>query len=258
MITVYLVGLLVVLIAVTLVWLLSLQLRDSSIVDIFWGTGFVLVGFTYFALSENGSADRKMLLMTLVTLWGLRLSLHIGYRNFGKGEDFRYARWREEAGASWWWRSFFKVFLLQGGILWIVSMPLLGAQYSDTPPQTGILDWIGVAIWAIGFFFEAVGDWQLLRFRANPANRGKVLDTGLWRYTRHPNYFGDAVQWWGFYVIALSAGAWWSVISPILMTFLLMRVSGVSMLEDTLRNTKPTYHEYIRRTSAFFPLPPRK
>lgn len=258
MVDVFLIGLPVVLFAVTVVWLISLWLRDASIVDIFWGTGFIIVGATYYFFMPAGYADRKMLIMVLVIVWGLRLSLHIGYRNHGKGEDYRYRNWREEAGASWWWKSYIKVFLLQGVILWIVSLPLLGAMYAAAPATLGIADWIGTGVWAIGFFFEAVGDWQLLRFRMNEANRGSVMDRGLWRYTRHPNYFGDAVQWWGFYLIALSAGAWYAIISPLLMTYLLMRVSGVAMLEKTLKETKPAYRDYVQRTSAFFPMPPRK
>jgi steroid 5-alpha reductase family enzyme len=258
MVEISLIALLVVLLAVTVVWFISLRLRDASIVDIFWGTGFIIAGVTYYLLTPAGFADRKILIMVLVIVWGLRLSLHIAYRNHGKGEDFRYLKWREEAGNSWWWKSYLKVFVLQGVILWVVSLPLLAAQYAAVPAALGIVDWIGVCVWVTGFFFEAVGDWQLLRFRMNPANLGRVMDQGLWRYTRHPNYFGDAVQWWGFYLIALAAGAWYTIISPLLMTYLLMRVSGVAMLEKTLRETKPAYRDYIQRTSAFFPMPPRK
>jgi steroid 5-alpha reductase family enzyme len=230
-------------------------MKDSSIVDIFWGSGFVIVGWFYFAMSE-GNMARKWLLMVLVTIWGLRLSLHIAKRNLGKGEDFRYQTWRKEAGASWWWKSLVKVFLLQGLILWFVSMPLLGAQFFAT--ELNWLDYLGIVVWLIGFVFEAGGDWQLMQFRADESKKGKVLNTGLWRYSRHPNYFGDAAQWWGFYFMALAAGAWWTILSPLLMTFLLMRVSGVVMLEHSLKKTKPEYAAYIKRTSAFFPMPPKK
>jgi steroid 5-alpha reductase family enzyme len=250
----YFMALGVVLALFSSLWLLSLFMRDSSIVDIFWGTGFVIVGYFYFAMSE-GTAERKWLIMVLVALWGLRLSLHIARRNFGKGEDFRYQTWRKEAGASWWWKSYFKVFLLQGFILWFISMPLLGAQYFSA--ELSWRDFLAILIWLIGFVFEAGGDWQLMQFRINPKNKGKVLDTGFWRYSRHPNYFGDAAQWWGFYLLAASAGAWWAILSPILMTFLLMRVSGVVMLESNLKKSKPEYADYIKRTSAFFPLPPK-
>jgi len=241
-----------------LLWLASLALKNSSIVDIFWGAGFVLSGWIYYALTPDGSPSRKLLLMVLVTIWGLRLSSYILYRNWRKPEDFRYQKWREEAGRSWWWRSFFKVFLLQGFFMWAISVPLLAAQYPALPASLGFLDFLGGAVWAYGFFFEAVGDLQLAIFKSDPANKGKLLDKGVWRYTRHPNYFGDAAQWWGYFLIALSAGGWWTVFSPLFMTYLLVKVSGVALLEKTLKNAKPGYEEYVRRTSPFIPLPPKK
>jgi len=241
-----------------LLWLISLALRNSSIVDIFWGAGFFLAGWIYYALTPEGSPARKLLLMILVTIWGLRLSFHILFRNWRKPEDFRYQKWREEAGKSWWWHSFFKVFLLQGFFMWVISIPLLAAQYPSFPAALGFLDYSGAAVWAYGFFFEAVGDLQLSIFKSNPANKGKLLDRGVWRYTRHPNYFGDAAQWWGYFLIGLSAGGWWSIFSPAFMTFLLVKVSGVALLEKSLKNAKPGYQEYVRRTSAFIPLPPKK
>jgi steroid 5-alpha reductase family enzyme len=239
------------------VWLLSLALRDSSIVDWLWGPGFIVVAWLGLINAGSGS-PRALLLVALVTIWGLRLGLHIFIRNRGKGEDYRYARWRAEAGASWWWRSFFKVNLLQGAVMWAVSVPLTAVLYSAQPMEWTVWDALGLLLWGLGFFFEAVGDWQLLRFKANPANQGKVLDTGLWRYTRHPNYFGDATLWWGFYGFALAVGAWWTVFSPLLMTFLLVRVSGVAMLEADLKQKRPAYQDYIRRTSSFIPRPPRR
>jgi steroid 5-alpha reductase family enzyme len=254
---VYSLAALVVLGYMTALWLLSLVLRDSSIVDIFWGAGFVVVNGFYFALTPDGLPARKWLISLLVTVWGLRLSLHILRRNWGQGEDFRYQKWRREAGRKWWWFSFFKVFLLQGVLLWIISVPLLGAQINATPDRLTLLDFLAVPLWAVGFFFEAVGDWQLARFKADPANQGQVLRTGVWRYTRHPNYFGDAAQWWAYYLIA-AAGAFWTLYSPILMTTLLVRVSGVALLEKTLKHTKPGYEEYVRTTSAFIPWFPRK
>ena len=253
---IYFVGLFVIVLSVTLLWLVSIAKKDSSIVDIFWGTGFVITGWTFFALTD-GYPARKWLIMTLVTLWGLRLSLHLAFRNLPHGEDFRYRQWREESGKSWWWYSYLKVFLLQGIIMWLVSLPLLGAQFSTQPATLTVLDCLATVVWLIGFLFEVLGDWQLVQFKAKPDSAGKVLDTGLWHYTRHPNYFGDAVQWWAFFLIAVAAGAWWTVLSPLLMTFLLMRVSGVTMLEQTLKKTKPQYHDYIQRTSAFFPMPPK-
>jgi steroid 5-alpha reductase family enzyme len=257
-ISIYLILGLVILGFMTSMWLISLMLKNSSIVDIFWGTGFVIVTWAAFFLTPDGFAPRKWLLNVLVTIWGLRLSLHILVRNWGKHEDFRYQVWRKEAGAAWWWRSFFKVFFLQGVILWIVSTPLLAAQISAQPDRLTWVDFAAIPIWLIGFFFEAVGDFQLARFKANLANKGKVLQSGVWHYTRHPNYFGDAAQWWAFYLIALAAGGWWTIFSPILMTTLLMRVSGVTLLEKTLKEEKPGYKEYVETTSEFIPWFPRK
>lgn len=248
----------IVLALMTLLWLVSLALKNSSIVDIFWGTGFVVVAWVAFLLTPGGAEDRKWLLILLVTVWGLRLSLHILVRNWGKPEDFRYQVWRKEAGAGWWWRSFFKVFLLQGILLWIISAPLLAAQINAQPARLTWIDLLAIAVWLIGFFFEAVGDWQLSRFKANPADKGKVLNTGVWRYTRHPNYFGDAAQWWAYYLVALAAGGWWTIFSPLIMTSLLWRVSGASLLEKTLRAEKPGYREYIESTSEFIPWFPRQ
>lgn len=249
---------LVILGLMTAIWILSLFLRNSSIVDIFWGMGFVVAGWVFFALTPDGFPARKWLISILVTIWGLRLSLYILWRNWGKGEDFRYREWREEAGKKWWWWSFFKVFLLQGVLMWIISAPLLGAQISPTPARLTILDFIAILVWGVGFFFEAVGDWQLARFKADPANKGKLLTTGVWRYTRHPNYFGDAAQWWGYYLIAAASGGFWTVFSPVIMTFLLVRVSGVALLEKSLKEAKPGYKEYVEATSAFIPWFPRK
>ncbi len=247
---------LVVLALMTLMWLISLYLKNSSIVDIFWGTGFVIIAWFTFLLTPDGSIPRKVLLASLVTIWGLRLSIHIFIRNHAKPEDFRYQVWRKAAGAAWWWRSFFKVFLLQGILMWIISAPLVAAQLSGQPLFW--LDYLAIPVWLIGFFFEAVGDFQLARFKSNPANKGKVLDTGVWRYTRHPNYFGDSAQWWAFFLIAAAGGGWWTIFSPIIMTTLLMRVSGVTLLEKTLREEKPGYKEYIEATSEFIPWFPKK
>jgi steroid 5-alpha reductase family enzyme len=241
-----------------LLWLLSLALRNSSIVDISWGTGFVIVAWAAYLLTPDGLLPHRLLLAGLVTVWGLRLSAHILRRNWGKPEDFRYAAWRQESGRNWWWFSFFKVFLLQGILMWIISAPLIAGQVSSLPLRLGLLDVLGIVVWAIGFFFETVGDAQLARFKADPANQGKLLTTGLWRWTRHPNYFGDAAQWWGFYVVGAAAGAWWTVFSPFLMTLLLVRVSGVALLEKTLIQTKAGYREYARATSVFVPWFPRR
>ena len=249
---------LVILVLMTLLWLASLAARNSSIVDIFWGTGFVVTTWTAFALTPAGFPTRKLLISLLVTVWGLRLSLHVFTRNRGKPEDFRYQGWRGEAGKAWWWRSFFKVFLLQGVLMWIIGAPLLAAQISATPNRLTLIDFIAIPVWLVGFFFEALGDWQLAQFKANPANKGKLMNQGVWQYTRHPNYFGDATQWWGFYLVALAAGGWWTIFAPIIMTGLLMRVSGVTLLEKTLKVTKPGYKEYVQTTSEFIPWCPRR
>ena len=234
-------------------WIVSLILRNSSIVDIFWGTGFVVTAWIYFYLTPDGFVTRKLLVASLATLWGLRLSIYILIRNWGHGEDFRYQIWRQESGKNWWWFSFFKVFALQGFLMWVISIALLVAQFNPLPARLIWLDYFGLLVWAIGFYFEAVGDWPLRRFKANPDNQGKLLNTGVWGYTRHPNYFGDAAQWWCFYLIAAAAGGFWSVFSPIIMTLLLLNVSGVSMLEKTLKTTKPGYQVYVETTNAFIP-----
>lgn len=244
---------------VTTVWLLSLVLRNASIIDIFWGPGFVLLAIVYALLSEDGYSGRQLLVVALTAIWGLRLGGYILWRNAGHGEDYRYQKMRENAGSAFWWRSLFTVFLLQGVILWIVAWPLLVAVHSDEPDNLTIADIIGAAVWLVGFLFEAVSDLQLARFKADPANRGKVMDRGLWRYSRHPNYFGNAALWWGLFIIA--AGTPWgiaTVFSPLLMTFLLTRVSGVALLERTIKKRRPEYEDYERRTSAFIPLPPKR
>jgi steroid 5-alpha reductase family enzyme len=253
----YLIGGLVVLCLMTILWLVSLLLKNSSIVDIFWGTGFVVLAWVYFALTPDGFMTRKLLLTILATIWGLRLSLYILYRNWGKPEDFRYQKWRQESGNRWWWKSLFQVFILQGLLMWIISTPLLVAQTAQLPATLTVLDILGAALWAIGFFFETAGDLQLAHFKANPANKGRVMDRGVWHFTRHPNYFGDAAQWWGYFLIATAAGGWWTIFSPVIMTTMLMRVSGVTLLEKTLE-TRPGYKEYIQKTSAFIPWFPRR
>jgi steroid 5-alpha reductase family enzyme len=244
---------LLILSLMTTLWLFSLALKDSSIIDIFWGMGFVVTFWTSTLLVPTAMPARTLLLGIIVTIWGVRLSLHIYQRNHGKSEDFRYAKWRMEAGATWWWRSFFQVFVLQGVLIWIISIPLLAMQTTGSDSVLGCYDLIAVIIWLTGFAFEAGGDYQLTRFKADPANKGKILTSGFWNVTRHPNYFGDAAQWWAFYLLALLSGAGWTMISPLIMTYLLRNISGVEMLEKTLKETKPGYAEYIVNTPAFFP-----
>lgn len=241
----------------TMLWLVSLWVKDASIIDIFWGPGFVILAWFYFWNSPGPGSFRNVLLCLMVSLWGLRLGLHIGLRNIGKGEDFRYRQWRKDGGKNYWWISFFRVFVLQGILMWVISSPLMFAMSDSRVFYITGWDELGIFLWLAGFLFETIGDWQLRRFKKDPANKGKVMDKGLWAWTRHPNYFGDALLWWGYFMFALDVpGGFWFVFSPLLMTFLLMRVSGVSMLESSLKNTKPGYEDYIRRTSAFFPLPP--
>jgi steroid 5-alpha reductase family enzyme len=250
-------GLIAVIALFTGLWLVSLALKNSSIVDMWWGPGIFLIGLTY-QLTSGNATTRSRIVLALVALWAFRLAWHIGARNIGHGEDFRYARWRRERGASWWWFSYFKVFLLQAVIAWIVAMPLYFAITAPEPSQFTLWDQAGALVFAFGFAFEAIGDEQLRRFKLNPANKGRVLDSGLWRYTRHPNYFGEAVMWWAFGLFSLATGGYLGLIGPAIITFLLIRVSGVALLEQTLRETKPEYHDYIRRTSAFLPMPKRR
>ncbi len=250
-------GLATVLGAFGLIWVVSLARRDASIVDIFWGPGFVLATAVY-AWSAEGWAPRETLVLVLVSLWGVRLAVHILWRARGKGEDYRYVEMREKHGGGFWWVSLFTVFLFQALLVALISAPLLQAVQARQPARWTVFDLVGVLLFATGFLFEAVGDLQLSRFRADPANRGKVLRSGLWRYTRHPNYFGDAVVWWSFFVLAVGTpGSLWTVYSPIVMTFLLLKVSGVGLLEKKLRRTRSEYADYVARTNAFFPWFPR-
>ncbi len=246
----------VILTAMFGLWVVGTVLRDVSIVDPFWGTGFVLVAWLALCINWPGQA-RVGLLVALTTIWGLRLSLFLLWRNWGKGEDRRYTAMRLQNGARFWWVSLLTVFLLQGLLLWIVAMPIQVAAARNLSNQHGWLDFVGVLLWATGFVFEAVGDWQLARFKADPNNAGRVMNRGLWRYTRHPNYFGDFCVWWGLYLVAAAGGAWWTFVSPLLMSILLMQVSGVTLLESTIVERRPEYAAYKARTNAFFPGPSR-
>lgn len=249
-------GLAILLACMSLLWVASVILENASIVDPFWGTSFVILGWTYFSRTPGGDEARKILLMSLVSLWGLRLTIYLLWRNWGRGEDFRYQAFRHRYGRHrYWWVSFFQTFMFQGVLAWIVSSSLLGAQVGGG--ALNILDFLGVGIWLVGIIFEAGGDWQLARFKADPANQGRLLTTGLWKYTRHPNYFGDAACWWGYGLISLAAGSPLAAIGAVVMTALIVRVSGVALLEKSLRRDKAGYAAYARRTSAFIPLPPK-
>jgi steroid 5-alpha reductase family enzyme len=246
-------GLVVMLVVAVLVWAISVWRRNVSIVDVLWAPFFLISAWVYSQVLDAG--PRTPWILALVAIWSLRLAGYIGLRNWGQPEDRRYQaiRARNEPGFAF--KSLYLVFALQAVLAWIIGLPLLGAIASDTP--LGLLDWFGVALWCVGFLFEAVGDWQLARFKADPSRQGQVMDLGLWRYTRHPNYFGDFCIWWGFYLMALAAGAAWTIIGPLLMSYLLLKVSGVSLLEKDIGKRRPGYAEYIRRTNAFFPGPRR-
>lgn len=238
-------------------WLLSLPLRNASIVDIVWGLGFVTVGWTAWLISDDHGA-RSLVLLVMVTLWGLRLAAYLAWRNHGKGEDFRYVAMRRSIGSNFWIVSLLSVFGLQGLLLMVVSLPL-----SVGIPQAGVSlgtsSYLGLALFAVGMFFETVGDAQLARFKADPANSGRVMDRGLWQYTRHPNYFGDFCVWWAIFVVVIGVEHWeWTIIGPIAMSVLLLRVSGVALLEKSIGRRRPGYEAYVAQTSAFIPRPPRR
>jgi len=239
-------------------WLISLRYRNVTIVDSLWGLGFVLIVWITFSLSE-GFPGRKTLIASLVTVWGMRLSIYLSRRNWGAGEDARYGEWRKKNGERFRVVSLYKVFLLQAVFLWTIALVLQWGQLSPAPDQFVWLDILGVFVWVFGFVFESVGDRQLARFKADPTNKGRVMDRGLWAYTRHPNYFGEFLIWWGFFLITLSTpNSWWTVISPLIITAVLLKMTGIPLTEATIVKTRPRYNDYIKRTSAFVPWFPRK
>ncbi|MCB2148101.1 MAG: DUF1295 domain-containing protein [Deltaproteobacteria bacterium] len=242
----------------TVGWIFSVLRHNVTIVDSLWGLGFVLVaGVTFW--TGNGFAGRSLLILILTAAWGLRLSVYLTWRNWGKAEDHRYGQWREKSGPYFWIVSIFKVFWLQAFFLWVISLVLQKAQLSPAPPRFTALDVIGTLVWMAGFVFEVVGDWQLARFKADPKNRGRVMDQGLWAWSRHPNYFGEFLIWWGFFLVALpTPGGWWTMISPIIISIVLLKMTGVPLTESALKTRRPGYAEYIDRTSTFFPRPPRR
>ena len=242
-------GLLACLVLAALVWLLSLPLRDVSIVDIAWGALVVAPGLAAAALLPHG--PRTLAVLAIALTWGARLSLYIAWRHRGQPEDPRYQAIRARNQPGFGFKSLYLVFVLQALLAWIVSAPLVAATAS-TAPWTAF-DTAGAALAAFGLAFEAVADAQLAHFKADPAHRGRVMDSGLWRYSRHPNYFGEFCTWWGLGLVAAAGGAWWALASPILMSVLLLKVSGVTLLEPALRERRPEYAHYARRTNAFFP-----
>ncbi|MXY10997.1 MAG: DUF1295 domain-containing protein [Acidimicrobiaceae bacterium] len=238
-------------------WLVSLIKRDVSIVDPLWPMVFVAVAWSVWLWGDGAGSGRDGLMLVMVSAWGLRLGGHLTARKWGEPEDFRYQSLRRRLPPFWLW-SLLVVFILQALLAVVVSLPVQEVLGDPSPSPLGWLDWIGAAVWAVGFGFEAVSDEQLRRFKADPANRGQVMDRGLWRYSRHPNYFGDCVVWWGIYLAAAAAGAWWTIAGPLVMTVLLLRVSGVALLERSIGKRRPGYAEYAARTSAFIPMPPRR
>jgi steroid 5-alpha reductase family enzyme len=238
-------------------WLVSIALRDVSIVDPAWGPAFVLVALTA-AVAGDGCQGRRWLLCGLTAVWGVRLGWHLLRRKLGDPEeDRRYKKMRERRGAAFVPWSLVAIFGLQGLLVLIVSLPLQVS--ADRPGSLNVAIVPGVVLFVVGFLFEAIGDAQLTRFKADPDNQGQVMDHGLWRYTRHPNYFGDFCVWWGLWLIALTAGGtWWTFIGPAVMSILLIRVSGAALLERDISERRPQYADYIKRTSAFFPWPPGK
>lgn len=252
--TIYGTGLAVALGLGIVAWLFSIPRRDVSIVDSLWSIFFLVLTLTY-VQQAPAPGERAYLLLFIVTVWAVRLSLYISMRNWGQPEDRRYQAIRLDNEPGFWFKSLYIVFGLQAVLAWVISLPLLGAVLGDMP--LGWLDYLALLLWLCGFSFETIGDQQLARFNGDPANHGRVMDRGLWRYTRHPNYFGEACLWWGYSLFAVAAGAWWGLLGGALMTFLLLRVSGVALLEKDIGARRPAYQDYVRRTNAFFPGPPR-
>ncbi len=236
-------------------FIVSLLKKRNDVADVAWGLGFVLLAWSAFVLSD-GPGVRGILVNILVSIWGVRLAWHIHSRNRGQTEDYRYLAWRTAWGKWFYVRSYAQVYLLQGFLLFLVASPVLLINRS-VATGLGMLDALGMAVWLVGFSFEAVGDAQLARFIKDPVNKGKLMQGGLWAYTRHPNYFGEVTQWWGLWLVALSVpGGWLGIIGPMTITFLILKVSGVPMLERKMQE-HPEFAAYERRVSMFIPLPPR-
>jgi len=239
-------------------WLVSLKKDNVTVVDSFWGMGFVLIAWLTYAIA-GGNTLRGLLLAILTTAWGIRLTVYLSWRNWGEGEDPRYASWRAAHGKKFRMVSLYKVFLAQALFMWVIAFSLQVGILAQLPNRLGWLDAAGTAVWALGFIFETIGDFQLAQFKANAHNRGSVMDKGLWAYTRHPNYFGEALIWWGIYLIVLSIpGSWWTAISPVVLTLVLLKMTGITLTEKTILKKRPQYQEYIDRTSAFVPWFPKR
>jgi len=255
---VMLLNLLAVLAVMGVAWLVHLWRGKVSVVDGFWGPGFAVVAWLTYLLT-GGTLERGILLVALVSLWAVRLAAHVTRRNWGKPEDPRYADMRADRPEVFWIRSLVTVFGLQAVLVWILALPLQLGIAASAPPELTWLDLLGLLLWSFGFYWEAVGDEQLYRFKADPANKGRILDTGLWRYTRHPNYFGETVMWWAIFVVACQVpGGAWTGISPLLLTFLLLKVSGVTLTEKKMGERHSELAAYKQRVSPFFPRPPKE
>ncbi|MEO6117894.1 MAG: DUF1295 domain-containing protein [Methylotenera sp.] len=231
-------------------WLISLIRDNVTHVDSMWSLFIGMSAYTYTLLFYELSS-RTILILVLVTIWAVRLCAYLTWRNWSSHEDHRYAAIRKNNEPYFWFTSIYIIFGLQAVLAWIISMPLFGAIESKS--ALNVWDYMGTLLIALGFIWETLADWQLSTFKAKTSNKGKVLDTGLWRYSRHPNYFGEFCVWWGFYLIAIAGGAWWTIAGPIVMSLLLFKVSGVALLEKDIGERRPAYAEYIKRTNAFFP-----
>ena len=249
-------GLIAPLLLMTFLWAISVRLQNVSIIDLFWGPAIALCGIVYGLTPPGDLSPRAYAAIGLAVVWASRLGIHLAVRNHGKPEDRRYVAMRERNDPGFWWKSLYLVFWLQALLAWVVGLPLYGAVASMAPLNA--LDWLGITLVVAGFLWESIAGWQLARFLKNRSNRDGVMSSGLWRYSRHPNYFGEFCVWWGFYLIALAGGAWWTVIGPALISFFLLKVSGVTMLEADIGDRRPAYRDYVKNTSAFFPWPPRR
>ncbi len=243
-------------ICLTMLWLISLKIKDASIIDIYWGFGFVIMSWTGLIINlffnETTITSSQWLINIMVTIWGLRLSIHLAIRNLGKGEDLRYVKMRERASSNWRFLSYIRVFMFQGFLQMLLMTPIVLVHYYPGQFGMSFLDYFGLLVWAIGFGIEAITDMQLTKFRSNATNSNKILKTGLWRYSRHPNYFGDALQWFAFFIISLNSGYIWGVIGPILMVFIFLKLT-IGILEKSQTRKRPGYEEYTKSTNVFFP-----
>jgi steroid 5-alpha reductase family enzyme len=257
----YLGALISVLVFFNIGFAFAVKFKRNDLADVLWGLGFVVAAFSAIAFRSRSSdlvlGERELILIFCVLIWAFRLAYHIGLRFFKSGhEDARYHNWRKEWGSHWLLRSYFQVFILQALILMVIALPILSVV-DRAPGGLSLLVGLGVVVWVVGFIFEAVGDAQLRKFKADPSHKGQIMDLGLWSWTRHPNYFGEVVQWWGLFLMAVSLDTWWLVISPLMITFFILKVSGVTMLEELMAN-RPGFTAYKERTSEFIPWPPKR